>query len=411
MKRKGGKYTYVPKDEIAEVRTFNDVSFENDDLLDGAYVRGRKRKFKHGGMTHKRPMSLEEQAAESVGYDTWYMMDAVDQKELVDELVSTGMIAPMYGWGGKMADGGRVLVGKFDEQQLRNKEDKKAVEKAQKETGLKYVDTKFVKKGGKMMMEVYLIPNEEYYKSSKFADGGEIEVGDTVKYKKAKYHATVIDIVDDVDIPYAKIEYPNGMIVRAYLEDLRKVELGVAEEYVNTDLMDRLKKEWDEKHKMADGGYLYLDKEEKQSAVSEAVKIAEFAYMNDISASGNSLEDFSNKIFELSGISYAKAYLRLAYDSMKNLGFADGGVVSYVVKYSMKDTPEIVKEKYLQIKMLPSFSMKLFLMMRIWWLWICRKSSQLQPQLLKRAYLHPQNQPQQQLLLQKRSVSVCKWMV
>ena len=345
MKRKGGKYTYVPKDEIAEVRTFNDVSFENDDLLDGAYVRGRKRKFKHGGMTHKRPMSLEEQAAESVGYDTWYMMDAVDQKELVDELVSTGMIAPMYGWGGKMADGGRVLVGKFDEQQLRNKEDKKAVEKAQKETGLKYVDTKFVKKGGKMMMEVYLIPNEEYYKSSKFADGGEIEVGDTVKYKKAKYHATVIDIVDDVDIPYAKIEYPNGMIVRAYLEDLRKVELGVAEEYVNTDLMDRLKKEWDEKHKMADGGYLYLDKEEKQSAVSEAVKIAEFAYMNDISASGNSLEDFSNKIFQLSGISYAKAYLRLAYDSMKNLGFADGGEISYVVKYSMKDTPEIVKEK------------------------------------------------------------------
>jgi hypothetical protein len=74
--------------------------------------------------------------------------------------------------GGMMAKGGRVLVGKFDEQQLRNKEDKKAVEKAQKETGLKYIDSKIVKKGGKMMLEVYLISDEEYHNSSKFAYGG-----------------------------------------------------------------------------------------------------------------------------------------------------------------------------------------------------------------------------------------------
>jgi len=78
----------------------------------------------------------------------------------------------VYADGGMMANGGRVLVGKFNEQQLRNKEDKKAVEKAQKETGLKYIDSKIVKKGGKMMLEVYLISDEEYYNSSKFADGG-----------------------------------------------------------------------------------------------------------------------------------------------------------------------------------------------------------------------------------------------
>ena len=85
-----------------------------------------------------------------------------------------------YEDGGLMADGGRVLVGKFDEQQLRNKEDKKAVEKAQKETGLKYIDSKIVKKGGKMMLEVYLISDEEYHNSSKFADGGMMD--------KAKYN-------------------------------------------------------------------------------------------------------------------------------------------------------------------------------------------------------------------------------
>jgi len=101
MKRK--RYTYIPKDEIAEVRTFNDVSFESDDLLDGAYVKGRK-KYARGGMPSKRPMSLEEQAAESVGYDVWYSMDAVNQKELVEELVSTGMITPMFANGGAVVE-------------------------------------------------------------------------------------------------------------------------------------------------------------------------------------------------------------------------------------------------------------------------------------------------------------------
>jgi hypothetical protein len=90
-------------------------------------------------------------------------------------------VKSMYADGGMMANGGRVLVGKFDEQQLRNKEDKKAVEKAQKETGLKYIDSKIVKKGGKMMLEVYLISDEEYHNSSKFADGGMMAKGGKVE--------------------------------------------------------------------------------------------------------------------------------------------------------------------------------------------------------------------------------------
>jgi hypothetical protein len=71
--------------------------------------------------------------------------------------------------------GGRIKVGTFDETQLKNKEDKKAIEKAQKETGLKYIDSKIIKKGGKMFMEVYLIPTDEYLKSSKFAHGGGVD--------------------------------------------------------------------------------------------------------------------------------------------------------------------------------------------------------------------------------------------
>jgi hypothetical protein len=97
---------------------------------------------------------------------------------------------------------------------------------------------------------------------------------------------------------------------------------------------------------LADGG-MTGDGGMKQAAIDEALEIAQFAYENDITASGKTLEDFSKEIFELSGISYGISYLRIAYQSMKNLGYADGGMTgsTYAVKYSMKDTPEIVKEK------------------------------------------------------------------
>ncbi len=264
MKRKG-RYTYVPKDEIAEVRTFNDVSFETDDLLDGAYVKGRK-KYARGGMPSKRPMSLEEQAAESVGYDTWYMMDAVDQKELVGELVSTGMIAPMFGWGGKMEDGGMMDDG-----------------------------GKVITIGEDTWYLTYIDPTHFYLSNSPEFKGNAYHIGE-FRGKEPQW------VWNDV---------------RSWLKSNAKM--------------------------MADGGELT----EKQSAIDEALKIAQFAYENDITASGNSIEEFSNKIFDLSGISYAKAYLGLAYQAMKNQGYADGGVTgsTYVVKYSMKDTPEIVKEK------------------------------------------------------------------
>ena len=42
------KYTYVPQEEIASMTTFNDVDFENKDILNGAYIKG-KRKFEDGG--------------------------------------------------------------------------------------------------------------------------------------------------------------------------------------------------------------------------------------------------------------------------------------------------------------------------------------------------------------------------
>jgi hypothetical protein len=57
----------------------------------------------------------------------------------------------------------RIKVGTFDEAQLKKGEDKIATEKAKKESGLTYTDTKIIKKGGKMFLEVYLVPNNEYF--------------------------------------------------------------------------------------------------------------------------------------------------------------------------------------------------------------------------------------------------------
>ena len=48
MMKRGG-YTYVPKEFIDSITTSNDVEFDNSEILDGAYVKGRNRKYSYGG--------------------------------------------------------------------------------------------------------------------------------------------------------------------------------------------------------------------------------------------------------------------------------------------------------------------------------------------------------------------------
>ena len=57
MKRGGrtrGSYTYVPKEFIDTITTSNDVEFDNKDILDGTYIKGKNRKFELGGSTQKK---------------------------------------------------------------------------------------------------------------------------------------------------------------------------------------------------------------------------------------------------------------------------------------------------------------------------------------------------------------------
>jgi hypothetical protein len=110
-----------------------------------------------------------------------------------------------------------------------------------------------------------------FEKRGKMAHGGEIEVGDKVKAKYAKYHATVTEIVDDVEVPYAKITYSDGAVKKADLKNLQKVELRVAAEYVNPNYMAKggKTKDYDgEKYRVAD--VYYSDRRKDLFIVTES---------------------------------------------------------------------------------------------------------------------------------------------
>lgn len=56
-----------------------------------------------------------------------------------------------------------IYVGRFNEEQLKNGEDKKAVEEKKKETGLKYVESKIVYKNKKPIgLDLWVCTAEEF---------------------------------------------------------------------------------------------------------------------------------------------------------------------------------------------------------------------------------------------------------
>jgi hypothetical protein len=179
--KRSGKWGKNYSELCSELATYKDggsLWIETDKeppVNEGAFV----------GEAEKRNMSVKELMNKALKYPTREDFDSdgeyetyADSKKGKKEIKlrkQAQMVKNMgnYEMGGMT--GGRILVGRFDEKQLKNKEDKKAIDKSQKESGLTYIDSKIIKKGGKMFMEVYLIPNDEYYKSSKFAKGGIIK--------------------------------------------------------------------------------------------------------------------------------------------------------------------------------------------------------------------------------------------
>jgi len=139
---------------------------------------------------------------------------------------------------------------------------------------------------------------------------------------------------------------PNNRYYRKFIvdrEDYREItEHGVTESMEELDngkyeiiiSVTKAGKDYFEKNmgsKYAKGGRMDVKNREamqKAAAIREAVKIAQLAYENGIKASDMSLEEYSMKVSQASGMSFGKAYIKLAYESMKSTGYAKGGYMA-----------------------------------------------------------------------------------
>lgn len=180
--------TYIPRREIASITLRNGDVLSGNDVIDGFY-RVNKKMAIGGGIYSSDQMYVlkvydlkgnlldeskrfrERNERRAKEYAIYYHEDEMRDKYGSDLMFTVELAQPKMATGGNT---GRVKVGVFSEADLRSGADKKAIEKAQQETGLTYIDNKVIKKGGKMFMEVYLVPTEEYLNSSKFEHGGSL---------------------------------------------------------------------------------------------------------------------------------------------------------------------------------------------------------------------------------------------
>ena len=149
----------------------------------------------------------------------------------------------------------------------------------------------------------------------KMADGGETERDTNGMLYALQEHVSSGEIASKTNaLKYADIDEIRSKAIQYYMENGDKP-------YSYAELESVLKKF--DHTKYADGG----ETERKAEALKTAVEIATMAYNNGVRASDMSFEDFSDRIFGLSNTSYPIVDLRLAYQSMKNANYAEGGYI------------------------------------------------------------------------------------
>ena len=95
-----------------------------------------------------------------------------------------------------------------------------------------------------------------------------------------------------------------------------------------------------------EGYHRLADNIKKSIELSDSEKIADFAYENDIYATGNSFEDFSRRIKEKSGTNYADEDLQIAYNLLSNVRYEKGGYMAYGGKTkTMKSIKDLTIEQ------------------------------------------------------------------
>lgn len=149
----------------------------------------------------------------------------------------------------------------------------------------------------------------------KMADGGETERDTNGMLYALQEHVSSGEIASKTNASkYSDIDEIRSKAIQYYMENGDKP-------YSYAELESVLKKF--DHTKYADG----RETERKAEALKTAVEIATMAYNNGVRASDMSFEDFSDRIFGLSNTSYPIVDLRLAYQSMKNANYAEGGYI------------------------------------------------------------------------------------
>jgi len=155
MMKKGGvarskKVTYVPQDEIESISTWNGVSFEGDDILDGAYIKGKNRKFAKGGTTSSfmfeigdkvmvddsgyvksfsgfdisKPATIIKRSKTKSGGKTvvFYEIETANGERPFNSVRESKLSKAMLAKGGMMAKGGSVasIFSKYEENEENN---------------------------------------------------------------------------------------------------------------------------------------------------------------------------------------------------------------------------------------------------------------------------------------------------
>lgn len=272
MKKRREKYTYVPNESIENVVTTNS-SFSGDDLLDGVYLRGRK-KFKKGGAVKKMSDRMVADKIMEMDAKAWEDLDIQSgsqlrenkelQRKYLDKMLGADKVIARAknpsrvmdiledenyhsAWGTLYTKGKTPYPVFAEGGEMRKLRHRAINRRAEELVGDDAWDSLSTEDQAELASElvaegVLAVPILEdggmMADDGMMAKGGEIKVGDKVKYKNAKYHATVKEVVDDVEIPYAIIDYGNGgKAKKAYLEDLQKVILGFADEYVSPEFM------------------------------------------------------------------------------------------------------------------------------------------------------------------------------
>lgn len=102
MRRRRIPVSYIPKSEIAEIRTTDGEIIKKKKILDGAHVR-----YQLGGELKIKTKTIEEKAIDMIG-DDWWTMSVADRTDIIVELANEGVLSTptteMFAKGGAVAE-------------------------------------------------------------------------------------------------------------------------------------------------------------------------------------------------------------------------------------------------------------------------------------------------------------------